>query len=307
MKRRSTTTSILAAAAAACVLGSVAAAPTSKPPAKPAPKGPKAPAVSKFRQHQLDMMKVSAPGDEYFGRLKMSYLGINNTFRDESIRAGAYTTDSHIISQVNFAEEALRDWYKRYPKDPQLPRSYFLAYAMYKKIWTQPGQTEAWTYLHIIQQRWPRSYFGKLVSKDLTGFVEHYFMEPQPCPSPEPTLSPGARRPPPTPSPTPSPLPTPTPTPAPGQPAVEILPVPCYTPIPPTPSPTPVPTLGPSASPSALPSGLPTPKGSPAPLPTGLLTPTPLPSARPSVTPSPAPTRSGIKSRGETARKITSM
>ena len=210
MKGRSTTISLLAAAAAACVLGSVAAAPTSKPPAKPVPSGPKPPAVSKFRQHQLDMMKVSAPGDEYFGRLKLSYLGINNTFRDESIRAGAYTTDSHIISQVDFAEDALRGWANHYPKDPQLARSYFMAYTMYRKIWTEPGQTKAWQYLHIIEQRFPSSYFGKLVKKDLIGFTEHYFMEPQPCPSVEPSQSPlpGGRRPPPTPSPTPSPVPT---------------------------------------------------------------------------------------------------
>jgi len=224
------------------------------------------------------MMRLSAPGDEYFGRLKLSYLGINNTFRDESIRAGAYTTDSHIISQVDFAEDALRGWANHYPKDPQLARSYFLAYSIYRKIWTLPGQTKAWQYLNIIEQRFPSSYFGKLVKRDLVGFTEHYFMEPQPCPSPEPTLSPGARRPPPTPSPTPSPAPTPTASPAPGQPAVEILPVPCYTPIPPTPSPTPVPTVGPTALPSALPSA----HGSPVPLPTGLLT----------ATPSPAPTKS---------------
>lgn len=240
------------------------------------------------------MLKVSAPGDEYFGRLKLSYLGIDNTFRDESIRAGAYTTDSHIISQVDFAEDALRGWANRYPKDPQLARSYFLAYAMYRKIWTLPGQTKAWQYLNIIEQRFPSSYFGKLVKKDLIGFTEHYFMEPQPCPSPEPTLSPGARRPPPTPSPTPSPVPTPTASPAPGQPAVEILPVPCYTPIPPTPSPTPLP--------SALPSALPTAHGSPVPLPTGLLTPTPLPSARASSTPSPLPTRTPLPAPTRTRR-----
>ena len=225
------------------------------------------------------MLRVSAPGDEYFGRLKMSYLGIDNTFRDESIRAGAYTTDSHIISQVDFAEEALRDWANRYPKDPQLARSYFLAYAMYRKIWTQPGQNRAWQYLHIIEQKFPTSYFGKLIKKDLVGFTEHYFMEPQPCPSPVPTDSaaPGRRgAPTPSPTPVPTPVPTVTPSPGPGQPVLDILPVPCYTPIPPTPSPTPVPSIVPSAVPTARPSG------APSPLPTGLLTPTPMP----------APTRS---------------
>lgn len=232
------------------------------------------------------MLKVSAPGDEYFGRLKMSYLGIDNTFRDESIRAGAYTTDSHIISQVDFAEEALRDWANKYPKDPQLARSYFLAYRMYQKVWTLPGQNHAWQYLHIIEQRFPNTYFGKLVKKDLIGFTEHYFMEPQPCPSVAPSESPvPGRRATPTPSPTPSPVPTITPSPAPGQPAVDILPVPCYTPTPPTPSPTPVPSIAPSIAPSALPSGALT----PAPLPSG--TPLPAASTRPSATPSPTPTR----------------
>ncbi len=240
------------------------------------------------------MMRVSAPGDEYFGRLKLSYLGVDNTFRDESIRAGAYTTDSHIISQVNFAEDALRDWYNRYPKDPQLPRSYFLAYAMYRKIWTQPGQVKAWQYLHIIAARWPGSYFGKLVKKDMVGFVEHYFLEPAPCPSAAPTQSPSPGRrwsaPTPSPTPPPTPIPSPTPTAAPGQPSVELLPVPCYTPIPPTPSPTPIPSIAPTALPSALP--------------TGLLTPTPLPSARvsPSPLPSPLPTRTPLVVRKHLAR-----
>ncbi len=287
MKIRSTTRSIMAAVTAACVLGSVAAAPTSKPPSKPAPRRPKPPAVSRFRQHQLDMMRVSAPGDEYFGRLKLSYLGVDNTFRDESIRAGAYTTDSHIISQVNFAEDALRDWYNRYPKDPQLPRSYFLAYAMYRKIWTQPGQVKAWQYLHIIAARWPGSYFGKLVKKDMVGFVEHYFLEPAPCPSEAPAESPapgGRRRAAPTPSPTPTPVPSPTPTVGPGQPSVEQLPVPCYTPVPPTPSPAPIPSIAPTIVPTTAPSALPT----------GLLTPTPLPSTHPSTTPSPVPTRTPL-------------
>ncbi|HEV2261038.1 MAG TPA: hypothetical protein VGR69_01955 [Candidatus Rubrimentiphilum sp.] len=283
--RRST----LAAALAASVLGSVAAAPSPKPPPKSAPKKPAPPAVSKYRQHILQMLKVSAPGDEYFGRLKMSYLGIDNTFRDESVRAGAYTTDSRIVSQVNFAEEALRQWYNRYPHDPQLPRSFFLAYAMYRKIWTQPGQNEAWVYLHLIEERWPSSYFGKLVKKDQTGFTEHYFMDPSPCPAteaPSSTPSPGGRRSRPTPTPSPTPTPTPpppTPTPAPGQPAIDILPVPCYTPAPPTPSPTP--SVVPSATPTIQASG------SPHPFPSGALTPTP----RISSTPSPAPTKSPQK------------
>ena len=215
------------------------------------------------------MLKTSAPGDEYFGRMKMSYLGINNTFHDDLIRAGAYTTDSHIISGVEFADEALMDWAKKYPNDPQLARSYFLAFQMYRKIWTKEFQDKAWEYSHIVIKKWPSSYFGKALKKDLQiGFTEHYFADPQPCPIPTavPSGKPNAALP----SPSPSPIPTPTPTPAPGQPKAEVLPAPC---IPPA-TPTPIPTL------------------SPVPLPSGSLTPSPMPSGTPAATPSGAPSAS---------------
>src|SRR5579864_2798834 len=123
--------SVSAAAIALGIMGSVAAAPvTSTKPAgtKPTPKPgtskkPDAPKLSHWQQHINQMLKISAPGDEYFGRLKMSYLGINNTFRDDLIRAGAYTTDPAIVSRINFADDALTGWARKYPNDPQLARS----------------------------------------------------------------------------------------------------------------------------------------------------------------------------------------
>ncbi len=282
--------SVFGLAVAATLAGSVAASPTPKPQpqSKNTPKPKKTPGLTKWQQRVNAMLKVSAPGDEYFGRLKMSYLGINNTFHDDMIKAGDYTTDPHTIAQVNFADEALHQWSQRYPKDPQLARSYYLAFEMYKKIYTLPGQDKAWQYLHTIVERWPNTYFGREMKKQLAaGFTERYFATPQMCPSPLPTpdasASPGRRRPTPTPSPTPeaTPVPTPEPTAAPNQKAVVVLPVPCFTPAP-TPTPTPVPTYAPSVSPSPLPSGR-----TPSPLPSGALTPAPLPS--PGLTPLPAP------------------
>lgn len=242
---------LCAVAAAIGIAGSAEAA--SPPPAKPkAPqKVAKHPAISKWQQHVNEMLHVSAPGDAYFGRMKMSYLGINNTFHDSMIRAGAYTTDPRIIGQVEWAMDALQQWSREYPNDPQLARSYFLAFEIYRKIWTQPAQTLAWQYMHIIVQRWPSTFFGKTMKADLArGFTEHYFATAVPCPpTPSPSPTPGRGRPTPTPTATPVPA-TPTPSPAPGQPAVEVLPVPCFTPLP-----TPMPSLTPSALPSALPSG----------------------------------------------------
>lgn len=244
--------SIAAAAAALGFAGSVAAAPAPHPVAKKTdpPAGiKKAPKLSKWQQHVLEVMKSAAPGDEYFGRMKMSFLGINNTFHDDAIRAGAYTTDPHLLGHVAFADEALTAWARKYPNDPQLARSYFLAFQVYRKVWTPDAQQKAWEYAHIVIRKWPSSFFGKALKKDLAiGFTEHYFATPVACTTLEAasSASPSA-------SPSPTPAPTPTPTVAPNQPKVDILPVPCFTP---SPSPSPIPTgsLSPQPSSSASPS-----------------------------------------------------
>ena len=51
--------------------------------------------------------------------MKISYLGIDNTFKDGSISAGAYTTDPHVIAKLLFADEALQRWASKYPNDPR--------------------------------------------------------------------------------------------------------------------------------------------------------------------------------------------
>ncbi|HET7814875.1 MAG TPA: hypothetical protein VFL13_10930 [Candidatus Baltobacteraceae bacterium] len=267
--------------AAAFLLGAAGPAPKKKA-ADPRPAPPK---LSKWQQHVLQVMHDAAPGDEYFGRLKLSYLGINNTFHDEAIRAGAYTTDPRIISKVGFADEALQAWSQKYPRDPQLARSYFLGFQMFRKIWTQQYQQRAFDYANLVVKKFPGSFFAKTLRSALkVGFTEHYFAVPVPCGvTVEPTATPGGRgAPTPTPTPTETPTPAATPTPAPGQPKVEILPVPCLTPTP-SPSPTPTPTPTPTATPKGM---TPPPNAVPSGVPVPSLTPTPAPGS----TPTPAPT-----------------
>jgi hypothetical protein len=314
--------SVSAAAIALGIIGSVAAAPVSgskspaaKPGAKPATdKKPAPPKLSKWQQHIQDMLRTSAPGDEYFGRMKMSYLGINNTFRDNLVRAGAYTIDPGLLSHIDFADDALTAWGRKYPNDPQLARSYFLAFQMYRKVWVQTYQDKAWQYAHIVIEKWPHSFFGKALQKDLSiGFTEHYFAAAVQCSDLVPIVDPSASatprgrvQPTESPSPTPTPSPSPTPTPVPGGAKIEILPVPCLTPTPsptPIPSPTPLPSFTPvpsgSLTPSPIPSGSASPSSSASPVvtaspsattsPSVNATPTPKPSAVPSPTPVPTP------------------
>jgi hypothetical protein len=174
---------------------------------------------SKWQRDECEDFSHSAPGDEYFGPLKISYLGIDNTAHDVAIEAGAYTTDRGLISKVTFADDALREWSHKYPGDPQLPRSYFLMIRVMKKIYTQSMQQEAWTYMQHVVHVYPRTYFAKIIRADIAhGYTEHWFAQAQPCPTPARNqvgeLTTVA-------------TPVPTPRTRPGQPRIDIMTPPC--------------------------------------------------------------------------------
>lgn len=261
--------------------GAGAATPTTAATPTPNPKkDPCASAKSKFEHLQCVEFNGSAPGDEYFGRMKMSYLGIDNTYKDGVISAGAYTTDQHLISKLMFADEALHTWEKKYPNDPQLARSYFFGEAVWRKVYTEDGQHIAWAYIQTLTHKYGNTYFGKTMKASLAknGFTEHWFALPQICPTPLPK---GVM-------PETTPASTPSPTPAPGQPAINIITPPCVQP----PSPSPNPYESPSGSPSPTPKGAkstPTPSPSPSPSPVAYPSGYKSPGALPDLTPSPSP------------------
>src|SRR6202165_3064910 len=63
-----------------------------------------------------------APADRYFGRLKMSILGVRNSLRDLAARADAHPEDAeHIFDKAVLVEDALRDWHAHFPRDPWIP------------------------------------------------------------------------------------------------------------------------------------------------------------------------------------------
>jgi len=70
-----------------------------------------------------------APADRYFGRLKMSILGVRNQIKDLTVRADAHPEDAeHIYDKAVLVEDALRDWHKHFPRDPWIPKyAYSLA------------------------------------------------------------------------------------------------------------------------------------------------------------------------------------
>jgi len=223
------------------------ASPKTSPSASPSKKDPCGDTKSKWAHKQCQDFNASAPGDEYFGRLKISYLGIDNTFKDGAISAGAYSTDPNLIKKLMFADEALQRWAAKYPNDPQLPRSYFLGIQVLRKVYTQPAQDLAWHYMQVLVTKYPSTYFGKTIKASLAnGYTEHWFALAQLCPTPLPK---GVM-------PEKTPSATPTPSPAPGQPAIDLITPPCVQPSP-TASPEPHASMQPppaTASPVSSPS-----------------------------------------------------
>jgi len=228
------------------ILIAVAAAASAAPAPSPAASPPPRP-LSQWQRRQLEMFRDSAPADEYFGKMKMSYLGMNNTFRDAAISSGDHTTNPGIANRVAFAEDALEAWAKKYPHDPQLARTYFLATVVERKIWLKPNQERAWIYLNRLVQLFPTTYFGKLLATDLKiGFTEHYYALPEPCPTAPPTPPPVDEGidaffvPPPlgplpdAPTPAPTPLPSVTPVALATGLSVVVLPQPCVSTAPST-------------------------------------------------------------------------
>lgn len=204
------------AALAATPSASASKSPSAK--ATPNPKAKKdacATVKGKYAHSECESYHASAPGDEYFGRMKISYLGINNTYKDGSISAGDDTTDPKLISKLDFATEALNKWAAKYPGDPQLARSYFLGVQVLRKVYTEDEQHTTWEFIEILIHKYPNTYFGKAEKAAIAkGFTEHWYAGDAPtCPKYA----------------TPA---TPTPAPSPGLPAVQILTPPCVEPSP---------------------------------------------------------------------------
>lgn len=152
--------------------------------------------------------------------MKMSYLGIDNTYKDGAVSAGDYTTDPHLISKLDYATEALRRWAAKYPSDPELARSYYLGVIVLRKVYTQAEQDTTWQFMQILVKKYPNTYFGKTTKASLSNFTEHVMGTAEPCPTPVPR---GAKA-------EPTPEATPTQAPPPGHPPVETVEPPCVQP-----------------------------------------------------------------------------
>ena len=109
--------------------------------------------------HAAPAPKV-APADEYFGRMKMSILGITNSIHDTGIREGFDPTNAgKYFNSLALTENALEDWTNKYPQDSWIPRR---AYDLSHEFWlmhTPAGNTQAQRCRAILFRRFPRNHW----------------------------------------------------------------------------------------------------------------------------------------------------
>src|SRR5579884_3535046 len=99
-----------------------------------------------------------APADEYFGRLKMSILGIQNQLRDLALRL-QYSPEQGeaILGSAAMVEDAMHDWEHKYPADPWLPKSVFQLTTLYANVHTTHGNSKTTHCLRWLLTRYSRT------------------------------------------------------------------------------------------------------------------------------------------------------
>ena len=153
MKRLLACVSLVAATTTAALS---AAAPAATPQAKPAPAHKKAAPIG------------VAPADEYFGKLKMSVLGIRNTIKDVGANLDIDQTRwTQLASKAAFAEDAIRDWEKKYPRDTWLAKSVFALERMYAKLDNDDGRKRSLAAMNWLVHDFPKSWYGRTGRKEL--------------------------------------------------------------------------------------------------------------------------------------------
>jgi len=90
------------------------------------------PTIGRVLSHQAYLV-ITAPADEYFGRTKLSPIGVRN----EIVRIGKYLDvgwGDRMTTDALWVVDALDDWQQNYPRDYELPRLLLATYRTLGRI-----------------------------------------------------------------------------------------------------------------------------------------------------------------------------
>jgi hypothetical protein len=157
VKRFLTVVSLVAFSASAA-----SAADTSSPAAKTTAAKPIVP-------HVVFLKYKVAPADEYFGKLKLSILGIRNTIKDMGLKVDADQTHAVaiVMGSISLTEDAMRDWEKKYPRDTWIPPAILSLERLYAKVDSDEARARAKRAMAWLVRDYPSSAPGKIGRREL--------------------------------------------------------------------------------------------------------------------------------------------
>jgi TolA-binding protein len=108
-----------------------------------------------------------APADEYFGRQKISSLGIDNMIRDTETREGFDPAlASRLYNALQPAEEALQDWTRKYPQDSWIPKRAYLLSHLFWRMHTPEASAAAERCRSVLFKYFPKNRFAALAKSE---------------------------------------------------------------------------------------------------------------------------------------------
>ena len=111
--------------------------------------------------------KGVAPADHYFGKARMSVLGIHSALVDISEKFNDPANFDKYINSLRFTEDAMRDWEVNYPEDNWIPESYFALGRAYEKVpttegWARSNNAKIW-----LLSRYFNGWYGQMARSKL--------------------------------------------------------------------------------------------------------------------------------------------
>lgn len=133
-----------------------------QPAAKPVPE-----AQAQVVQTQAKTVSKVAPLDEYFGKMKLSPLGVNNTIHDTNLHVTYDKANAgHYYQALAWAEDALKDWARKYPQDTWLPgRAYYMSH-VYWEMHTDEANAAAERCRTLLFKQFPKSRWAAMAKHE---------------------------------------------------------------------------------------------------------------------------------------------
>lgn len=129
----------------------------------------KKPAPKPVVPHVVFLKYKVAPADEYFGRLKLSILGIRNTIKDMGLKADADPAHAvaSVMGSVSLTEDAMHDWERKYPADSWIPPAILSLERLYAKVDSDAARAHAKAAMAWLVHDYPKSAPARIGRKEL--------------------------------------------------------------------------------------------------------------------------------------------